>query len=206
MKWYYSLFYLIIIQSCASVSFIKKHHLNVENLKTLTVETYNDIDNNKVLKKKTDYTFTKNGRLKFAQTFNNNKDLLVTEEKKLWFNKKSFPDQEPHYCKTRWKPNNRERISCYSQKRYKQNEAIYHYNKNASISKVVDNFTTFYSHNYFYNSSGKLSKIHIKDKNGKLIDEVKVKCLETDNKNLCVIQQRIDKRGYVTEIAFKSTY
>jgi len=206
MKWYYSLFYLIIMQSCASVSFIKKHHLNIDNLKTLTVETYSTIDSTKVIKKKTDYTFTKKGRVIFAQSFNKNEDLLVTEEKKLWFTKKSFPDEEPHYCKTRWKPNNRERISCYSQKRYKQNEGIYHYNKNGSISKVADNFTSFYIHNYYYNSSGSLSKIEIKDKNGSLVDEVMVKCLAMDNKGLCTLQHRVNRQGHITEIVLKPTY
>ena len=206
MKWYYSLFYVIVLQSCATVSFINKHQMNVEDLKALTVKTYGVIDNTKVLQKKTNYIFTKNGRVKFAQTFDENEKLIITEEKKLWFSKKSFPDKEPYYCKTRWKPNNRERISCYSQKRYKQNEAIYHYNNNGSINKIVDNFTTFYTHHYFYNSSGALSKVVIKDKNDNLVDEVIIKCLETDNKGLCVIQQKIDKYGNSTETIFKPTY
>ena len=206
MKWYYSFFCLIVLQSCASVSFIDKHHLNIESLKTLTVETFDIIDSTKVLKKKTNYTFTKNGRVKFAQTFNKNKALLETEEKKLWFSKKSFPEKEPYYCKTRWKPRNRERISCYSQKRYKQNEAIYHYNTNGSIKKIVDNFTTFYTHHYFYNDYGALSKIEIQNKNGNLVDVVLVRCLETDNKGLCVIQHKIDKQGHATEIKLKPSY
>ena len=206
MKWFYSLFYLLILQSCASVSFIKKHHLKVEELKTLTIETYHINDDIKILEKKTDHTFTKNGRVKFAQTYNKNDDLIITKEKKLWFTKESFPDKEPYYCKTRWKPNNRERISCYSQKQYKQNEAIYYYNQNGSINKIEDNFITFYTRYYFYNSTGSLSKIEIKDKNGNQIDEIMVKCLEADNKGLCTLQQRINRQDHITEIVFKPTY
>lgn len=206
MKWYYSLSFMLILQSCVSISFIKKHHLKVEELKVLTIETYQINDDIKVLKKKTNHTFTKNGHVKFSQTYNENGNLIATKEKKLWFTKESFPDKEPYYCKTRWKPNNRERISCYSQKRYKQNEAIYCYNQNGSINKIEDNFSTFYTQYYFYESNGSLSKIEIKDKNGTLIDEIMVKCLSMDNKGLCALQQRINRQGHITEIVFKPTY
>ncbi|MFV9550719.1 hypothetical protein [Algibacter sp. PT7-4] len=206
MKWYFYFISLIILQSCASVPFVKKHNFNISKIKELTTKTYSISLGEKTLKEKTIYTFTKNGRIKLAETYNKEGKLILKKEKKLWFTKEWFPDREAHYCKTRWKPNYRERISCYSQKRHKQNEAIYHYNTNGSISKIEDNFTTFYTHFYYYNAKGNLSKITIKNKDDLLIDEIIIKCLETDYKGLCTKQQRINKRGYITEILNTPTY
>ena len=76
-------------------------------------------------------------------------------------------------CKTRWKPKQRERISCYTKKQYKQNESIYHYNKDGTIDKIVDNFTTLHTQHFYY-ANKELSKIVTLDKNDKLIDEVLV--------------------------------
>jgi hypothetical protein len=117
-----------------------------------------------------------------------------------------YPNKEPYYCKTRWKPNQRERISCYTQKQYKQNEAIYHYNANGTIDKIVDNFTTFYTQYYFYTNK-ELSKIVTKDKNDKLVDEVLISCETKDEKGTCLKETRIStKTNHKEEILFSPIY
>jgi len=140
-------------------------------------------DQKKLVYKK-EMVFTKNGRIKTSKTVDAAGNLLQQTEKRLWFVKESYPDREPYYCKTRWKPNQRERISCYTQKQYKENEAIYHYNKDGTINKIVDNFTTFHTQYYYYTNK-ELSKIITKDKDDKLIDEVLISCATKDEKVAC---------------------
>lgn len=196
---------LLTIPSCATKKDIKKLHLP-EGIKSATVETYAVANNQKKLLHKKQMTFTKNGRIKYSKTVDEEGNLLQETEKKLWFIVEKYPDKEPYYCKTRWKPNQRERISCYTRKQYKQNEAIYHYNKDGTIDKIVDDFTTFYTQ-YFYYSNKELSKIVTKDKNDKLIDEVLISCESKDEKGACLKEIRISsKTNNKEEILFTPNY
>lgn len=189
MRILFFLMLLLTIESCATKKDSKKRLLP-EGIKSVTEETYSVINNQKKLLHKKQMTFTKNGRIKYSKTVDSLGNLLQETEKKLWFIVEKYPNKEPYYCKTRWKPNQRERISCYVRKQYKQNEAIYHYNKDGTIDKIVDNFTTFYTQ-YFYYKNNELTKIVTKDKNDILIDEVSVKCENKDEKGACLKEIRI---------------
>jgi hypothetical protein len=189
MRIVFFLMLLLTLQSCATKKDSKKLLLP-EGIKSVTEETYSVINNQKKLLCKKQMTFTKNGRIKYSKTVDSLGNLLQETEKKLWFIVEKYPNKEPYYCKTRWKSNQRERISCYLRKQYKQNEAIYHYNKDGTINKIADNFTTFYTQ-YFYYKNKELSKIVTKDKNDILIDEVSVKCENKDEKGACLKEIRI---------------
>ena len=104
-----------------------------------------------------------------------------------------YPDKEAYYCKTRWKPKQRERISCYTKKQYKQNEAIYHYNTDGTIAKIVDHFAPFHTR-YFYYTNKERSKIVIRDKNEALIDEILLHCVTKDEKGNCLKEIRISTK------------
>ncbi|WP_299885847.1 hypothetical protein [uncultured Lacinutrix sp.] len=180
----YILFFFII-QSCATKKYIDREQLKGP-ISNITEKTYNVQDEGNVLVTRKEMRLTKNGRIKYSETFDANNKKIETTEKKLFFEKKSFPDKEAYYCKTRWKPGLRERISCYSQKRYKQNEIIAHYLKDGRIDFIIDNFTTFYKHSYQYNKNNKLLKtVTITSNNAKPIEEVIIKCLTKDNYNNC---------------------
>ncbi|MBA4318722.1 MAG: hypothetical protein C0412_09995 [Flavobacterium sp.] len=177
-----------------------------EGIKSATEEIYVVVNNQKKLLQKKEMVFTKNGRIKYSKTVDSLGNLLQETEKKLWFVVETYPDKEPYYCKTRWKPNQRERISCYTQKQYKQNEAIYHYNTDGTINKIVDNFTTFYTQYYFYTNK-ELSKIVTNDKNDILIDEVLISCETKDKKGACLKEIRIStKTNHKEEILFSPIY
>ncbi len=180
---------LLILQACASKKYTQQRLLP-EGIKSATEEIYAIENNQKKLLQKKEMIFTKNGRIKYSKTVDAAGNLLQETEKRLWFIKESYPDKEPYYCKTRWKPNQRERISCYTQKQYKENEAIYHYNSNGTIDKIVDNFTTFHTQ-YFYYRNKELSKIIIKDKKDKLIDEISISCVAKDKEGVCLKEIRI---------------
>ncbi|WP_299779408.1 hypothetical protein [uncultured Formosa sp.] len=177
---------LIIIQSCASVTYVKKHNLN-KDIKSMDVCTYfiNRIGDSLLLKQK-HIEFTKNGRVKLSTTLNTDKDTVQITEKKLFFEKQMVPGLPHYYCKTRWKTNCRERISCYSQKKDKQNEKIMFYANDGRILKHIDNFITFNSYEYTYNKEDKLRCITLKNESGKYIDSIMVKCLKTDKNKNCV--------------------
>lgn len=193
------------MQSCTSKKFTKMRLLP-EGIKSATEEIYLVVNNQKKLLQKKEIVFTKNGRIKYSKTVDSLGNLLQETEKKLWFVVERYPNKEPYYCKTRWKPNQRERISCYTQKQYKQNEAIYHYNTDGTIDKIVDNFTTFYTQYYFYTNKA-LSKIVTKDKNDLLIDEVLVRCETKDEKGTCLKETRIStKTNRKEEILFFPIY
>jgi len=116
-----------------------------------------------------------------------------------------YPDKA-YYCKTRWKPKLRERISCYTKKQYKQNESIYYYNKDGTIDKIADNFTTFHTQ-YFYYADKALSKIVTRDKNDSLINEVLINCMARDEKGTCLKEIRISTRtNYKEEILLSPVY
>lgn len=202
------LFFLILlftVQSCTTKKYTKIKLLP-EGIKSATEEIYVVENNQKKLLQKKEMVFTSNGRIKYSKTVDGDGNLLQETEKKLWFVKETYPDREPYYCKTRWKPNQRERISCYTKKQYKQNEAIYHYNVDGTIDKIVDNFTTFNTQ-YFYYSNNELSKIVIKDKNGKLIDEILISCEAKDEKGTCLKEIRIStKTNHKEEILFYPVY
>ena len=150
--------------------------------------------------------FTRNGRIKYSKTVDSLGNMLQETEKKLWFVVEKYPNKEPYYCKTRWKPNQRERISCYTQKQYKQNEAIYHYNTDRTINKIVDNFTTFHTQ-YFYYTNKELTKIVTKDKNDNLVDEIVVKCETKDERGTCLKETRNSaKSNHTKEILFIPNY
>ena len=196
---------LITLQSCATKKYTKTRLLP-EGIKSATEETYVVANNQKTLWQKKEMVFTKNGRIKYSKTVDSLGNMVQETQKKLWFVVESYPDREPYYCKTRWKPNQRERISCYTQKQYKQNEAIYHYNKDGTINKIVDNFTTFQTQ-YFYYTNNELSKIVIKDKNGNLVDEIVVNCETKDEKGACLKETRIStKTNHKEEILFSPKY
>jgi hypothetical protein len=196
---------LLSVQSCATKKYTKTRLLP-ERIKSATEEIYVVANNQKTLWQKKEMVFTKNGRIKYSKTVDSLGNLVQETQKKLWFVVESYPDREPYYCKTRWKPNQRERISCYTQKQYKQNEAIYHYNPDGTIAKIVDNFTTFQTQ-YFYYTNNELSKIVIKDKNDILVDEIVVRCETKDEKGACLKETRIStKTNHKEEILFSPIY
>ena len=196
---------LLIVQSCTTKKYTKTRMLP-EGIKSATEEIYVVVNNQKKLWQKKEMVFTKNGRIKYSKTVDSLGNLLQETQKKLWFVVETYPDKEPYYCKTRWKPNQRERISCYTKKQYKQNEAIYHYNKDGTIDKIVDNFTTFYTQYYFY-ANKELSRIITKDKNDILIDEVLPSCASKDKKGTCLKEIRIStKTNHKEEILFYPIY
>ena len=129
---------LFTIQSCATKKYTKAHLLS-DGIKSATEETYNVNNNQKKLLQKKEITF-KSGRIKHSKTFDSSGNILQETNKKMWFTEELYPDKETLYLKTRWKPNRRERISTYLKKQDKQSESIYHYNKDGSINKIVDNF------------------------------------------------------------------
>jgi len=201
---YISLF-ILFLQACATKKYTKAHLLP-EGIKSATEEIYDTSNNQKKLLHKKELTFTKNGRIKYSKTFDSNGNLLQETEKKLWFTVERYPDKDSYYCKTRWKPNQRERISCYTKKQYKQNESIYHYNKNGSIDKIADNFETFNTRQFHY-SNNELSKIVITGKDNKPIDELFINCIEKDEKGTCLKQTRTsDKTGKNQEILIFPKY
>jgi hypothetical protein len=205
MRVLFFLILLITLQSCTTKKYTKMRLLP-EGIKSATEEIYVVINNQKKLLQKKEMVFTKNGRIKYSKTVDSLGNLLQETEKKLWFVVETYPDKEPYYCKTRWKPNQRERISCYTQKQYKQNEAIYHYNTDGTINKIVDNFTTFYTQYYFYTNK-ELSKIVTNDKNDILIDEVLISCETKDKKGACLKEIRIStKTNHKEEILFSPIY
>ena len=205
MRVLFFLILLLILQSCTSKKYTKIRLLP-EGIKSATEEIYVVENNQKKLLQKKEMVFTRNGRIKYSKTVDSLGNLLQETEKKLWFVVEKYPNKEPYYCKTRWKPNQRERISCYTKKQYKQNEAIYHYNSDGTIDKIVDNFTTFYTQYYFYTNK-EFSKIITKDKNDMLIDEVLISCESKDKKGTCLKEIRIStKTNHKEEILFTPIY
>ncbi|MES2864796.1 MAG: hypothetical protein V4666_11800 [Bacteroidota bacterium] len=196
---------LLLLQSCATKKYTQQRLLP-KGIKSATEEIYAIENSQKKLLQKKEMVFTKNGRIKYSKTVDAKGNLIQETEKRLWFIKESYPDIEPYYCKTRWKPKQRERISCYTQKQYKENEAIYHYNTNGTINKIVDNFTTFHTQ-YFYYANNKLSKIVIKNKNDMLIDEILISCVSKDKKGTCLKEIRTSKNtNKKEEILFSPNY
>lgn len=202
------LFFLILlftIQSCTTKKYTKIKLLP-DGIKSATEEIYVVENNQKKLLQKKEIVFTRNGRIKYSKTVDAEGNLLQETKKKLWFVIESYPDREPYYCKTRWKPGQRERISCYTKKKYKQNEAIYHYNTDGTIDKIVDNFTTFNTQ-YFYYTNKELSKIIVKDKKYNLVDEILIRCETKDEKGACLKKIRIStKTNHKEEILFSPVY
>lgn len=205
MRVFFFILLILTIQSCATKKYTNKRLLP-EGIKSATEELFIVVDNEKKLLHKKEMIFTKNGRIKYSKTVDAEGNLLKETEKRLWFEKESYPNKEPYYCKTRWKPNQRERISCYTQKQFKENEAIYHYNKEGTIDKIVDNFTSFETQ-YFYYTNKELSKIIIKDKNDRLIDEISISCATKDKKGVCLKEIRVSlKTNKKEEIRFSPNY
>jgi hypothetical protein len=205
MRVLFVLMVLFAIQACATKKDTKKRLLP-EGIKAATEEVYLIVNNQKKLLHKKQMVFTRNGRIKYSKTVDSLGNVLQETQKKLWFVVESYPDKEPCYCKTRWKPKNRERISCYTKKQYKQSEAIYHYHTDGTIEKIVDNFTTFDTQ-YFYYTNRELSKIAIRDKNNKLIDEFLIYCTAKDEEGICLKESRIStKTNHKQEILFFPNY
>lgn len=178
----------LALTSCATKKYTKANLLP-EGIKSATEKAYDVSNGKRKLLHKKEMVFTKNGRIKSSKTNDSNGNLLQTTEKKLWFTVERYLDKDSYYCKTRWKPDQRERISCYTQKQYKQNESIYHYNKNGSIDKIVDTFDTFNTRQFHY-ANNELSKIIITGKDNQMIDELSIECLSKDEKGTCLKQMR----------------
>lgn len=178
----------LALTSCATKKYTKANLLP-KGIKSATEEIYDFSNGQRKLLRKKEMIFTKNGRIKSSKTVDSGGNLLQTTEKKLWFTVERYPDKDSYYCKTRWKPKQRERISCYTQKQYKQNESIFHYNKNGSIKMIVDNFDTFNTSQFHY-TNDELSKIVVTGKDNKLIDELTVECISKDEKGTCLKQAR----------------
>ena len=205
MRVLFFLILLLTVQSCATKKYTKQHLLP-EGIQSATEERYVVVNNQKKLLHKKQMIFTGNGRIKYSKTVDSLGNILQETKKKLWFIVELYPDKEPYYCKTRWKPNQRERISCYTRKQHKQNEVIYHYNSDGTIDKIVDNFTTFHTQ-YFYYTNKELSKIVIKDKNDKLVDETLIHCETKDEKGTCLKEIRISTQtNHKEEILFSPNY
>jgi hypothetical protein len=203
-----ALFYFVLwitILSCTSKKYTVIRQLP-KGIKSATEERFSLTDDKKQLLHKKKLTFTKNGRIKHSKTIDSLGNLLQETQKKLWFTVEIYPDKEKYYCKTRWKPHHRERISCYTKKQYKQNESIFYYNSDGTIAKIVDNFTTFQTQ-YFYYTNSELSKIITKDKNNKLINELLIKCIAKDTKGTCLKETRISTTtNQKEEIHFSPNY
>lgn len=190
----------LALTSCATKKYTKANLLP-KGIKSATEEVYEVTNGQKKLLYKKEIVFTKNGRIKSSKTVDSNGNLLQTTEKKLWFTVERYPDKDSYYCKTRWKPNQRERISCYTQKQYKQNESIYHYNKNGSIDKIVDNFDTFNKQQFHY-ANNELSRIVVTGKDHQMIDELSIECLSKDEKGTCLKQTRTSTKTNKKEEIF----
>lgn len=188
---------LLMIPSCVSKKYTKIKQLP-DGIKSATEELYLVSNNQKKLLYKKHMNFTKNGRIKNSVTTDSTGKLLQTTEKRLWFIVESYPDKENYYCKTRWKPNLRERISCYTRKQFKQNEAIFYYNPDGTINKITDHFPPFYSQYYRYTNQ-MLSNIIIKDTNDNLIDEIVINCIKKDENGSCLQESRISTKTNRTE-------
>lgn len=184
------LFFLLslLLFSCASKPYTKQQGLPAA-IGSAREEIYVIEQGEQRLLQRKEMVFSRQGRIKQSKTFDAAGVLLQQTKKKLWFVVVNYPDKEAYYCKTRWKPNQRERISCYTQKQFKQNERIQHYNSDGSIAKIVDHFEPFHSQ-YFYYSNGELSSILIRDKNSELVDEIVVKCTSKDAKGSCLEENR----------------
>lgn len=205
MRVLFVLMLLLTVQSCATKKDIKKLQLP-EGIKAATEEVYAVVNDSKKLVYRKQMRFTKNGRIKYSKTVDSAGNLIQETQKKLWFVVERYPDKEPYYRKTRWKPKQRERISCYTQKQYKQNEAIYHYNADGTIDKIEDHFTPFYTQ-YFYYTNKELSRIVIRDKNDSVIDEISLNCSAKDEKGTCLKKTRIySKTNHKEEVLFTPTY
>jgi hypothetical protein len=205
MRVLFFLILLLTVQSCATKKHTKKRLLP-DGIKSATEERYAVVNNQKKLLHKKEMVFTRNGRIKYSKTVDSLGNLLQETEKRLWFEVESYPDKEPYYCKTRWKPKQCERISCYSKKQYKQNEAIYHYNADGTIDYIIDNFTTFHKQ-YFYYTNNELSKIVIRNKNDTIIDEILISCMTKDEKGACLKETRISiNTNYKEEILLSLNY
>lgn len=186
------MFTVLIVSSCASKKLIQKLQLQGD-ISTIKETTYAVENGNKKQIEQQYIELTKNGRVKYSETFNENNELIETVEKKLFFNKKSFPNKEPYYCKTRWKFYKKERISCYSQKTDKQNEIIVQYYKDGTINHITDNFTTFNKYIYEYDTTIKsdtLLTIITLDKDRKEKEKTTIRCLEKDASDNCIKLQR----------------
>ena len=183
----------LALTSCATKKYTKANLLP-KGIKSATEEVYDVSNGQRNLLHKKEMVFTKNGRIKSSKTTDSGGKLLQTTEKKLWFTVERYPDKDSYYCKTRWKPNQRERISCYTQKQYKQNESIYHYNKNGSIDKIVDNFDTFNTRQFYY-ANDELSKIVVTGKDNQKIDELSIKCISKDENGTCLKQIRTSTKS-----------
>lgn len=193
------LFFILVFAaaSCATKKYIDIRGL-AKGIKSATEETYVLVDNQKKLVHKKQMIFTPRGRIKYSTTVDSSGNLIQETQKKLWFVVETYPDKEPYYCKTRWKPKQRERISCYTKKQYKQNEAIYHYNTDGTIDKIVDHFSTFHT-TYFFYANKELSKIVIRDKNDSLVDEFLVYCVTKDEKGSCLKEIKKSTKTNATE-------
>lgn len=195
---------LFTLQSCATKKYTEAHLLP-DGIKSATEETFIVKNNQKKLLQKKEIVF-KNGRIKHSKTFDSSGNLLQETNKKMWFTEELYPNKETLYRKTRWKPNRRERISTYLKKQDKKSESIYHYNKNGSINKIVDNFSTFQTQHFYY-TNNELSKIEITLKEGKVVDEVSIDCKEKDSKGSCLKQIRTStKKGTKEEIIITPVY
>jgi hypothetical protein len=172
-----------------SVPYLDKYQYHGE-ITQLVETTYTLTNGDLAPIKKASFQFTKNGRVKASQILDVYDNTLMITEKKLWFEKQSFPDRKPYYCKMRWKTKNRERISCYTQKQYKQNEKLYHYNDQNVIEKIEDHFPPFYTQYYRYTNQKELAAILIKNQQGQLIDSIVVTCKTKDRFNNCTTLEK----------------
>lgn len=205
MRVFFILMLLLTLPSCATKKDIAKLQLP-KGIKEATEAVYAVVNDQKILHYQKHMRFTKNGRIKYSKTVDPSGNLLQETEKKLWFIVERYPDKESFYCKTRWKPQQRERISCYTQKQFKQNEAIYHYNTDGTIEKIVDHFSPFHTQ-YFYYTNKELSKIIIKDNNDTVIDEILLTCTSKDEKGSCLQKTRISsKTKSKEEVSLTASY
>lgn len=195
---------VFILQSCATKKYTKSHLLP-NGIKSAIEETYTVTNNQKKLLQKKEIAF-KNGRIKHSKTFDSSGNLVQETNKKMWFTEELYPNKETLYRKTRWKPNRRERISNYLKKQDKKSESIYHYNKDGSINKIVDNFSTFQTQHFYY-TDNELSKIEITSKDGKVVNEISIDCKEKDSEGTCLKQIRTStKKNTKQEIVFTPVY
>lgn len=179
MKIFPFLIIMAICVSCSSVPFTSINGI-ISNPKSLSLENYVLTPNDTLLEYYQTLNFNSSGKIQTSIKRDLNDSLISQTERKTWFVKKEFPNQLPQYCKTRFKPKHRERKSCYTQKKHKENEVIIYYNKFDQIIKVDDNFTNFTTSYYVYDENGFHIQSVIKDRFGNLLQTIDYNCLKTD--------------------------
>ncbi|OIQ30297.1 MAG: hypothetical protein BM564_02690 [Bacteroidetes bacterium MedPE-SWsnd-G2] len=176
--------------SCSSVPYTSVNGIKA-NPTSMTIENYLLSSSDSILQSYQTLNFNSRGKIVSSIKRDTNDSLMSKTERRTWFVKKEYPNVLPQYCKTRFKPNHRERKSCYTQKKHKENEEIVHYNNLDQIIKVEDNFTNYTTSYYVYDTNGFHTQTVIKDRFGNFIQDISYTCIKKDAEGNCeLIEER----------------